>query len=400
MFLKWEGESRWQTFPLGQIVAVVMPIVCVATAACLFKGRRNHARYCWGLGFLLLAILQVVQTVLMGCTCAWVYKDTHADPIRNYDWTLTVSSILNVIICLLACAVATHPKWTFYLVFVAAPICFLFESAFRLVHWKRFHTMSPFNQAFSAGVSSIGFFLWRRRCRALKTAEELRKKDAQRYNEKWEELDAQPGFKDGLTKLADAWENAMETAERLKEIEQRGASTVGELFEHADSLNDPLQAKFHSLLSELKAKSGNLQEGTEHHPCDVKQEARALQKVHRSYGENWRRLTDLCRTSLVFPSLSAMAECLGAIAADSEIKVVRVNNNKMRFRRDYDATLTGGYRDVQLTIKLESPEAKARGKGAVCRHLAEVQLHLDEFYSLKQAGGHRVYVERRNMTGG
>ena len=136
-----------------------------------------------------------------------------------------------------------------------------------------------------------------------------------------------------------------------------------------------------------------------------------MQKVHRSYGEkklpgklakivNWRRLTDLCRTSLVFTSLSAMAECLDAIAADSEIKVVRVNNNKMRFRRDYDATLTGGYRDVQLTIKLESPEAKNRGKGAVCRHLAEVQLHLVEFYRLKQEGGHRVYVERRNMTGG
>ena len=232
--------------------------------------------------------------------------------------------------------------------------------------------MSPFNQAFSAGVSSIGFFLWRRRCRALTTADKQGEEDAQRYDDEWEELDAQPGFADGLKKLGDAWKNAMENAEPLEEIKQRGASNVGELFEHADSLNDPLQAKFHSLLSELKAKSGNLHEGTEHHPCDVKQEARALQKVHRSYCGDWRRLTDLCRTSLVFPSLSAMAECLDAIAADSEIKVVRVNNNKMRFRRDYDARLTGGYRDVQLTIKLESPEAKNRGKGAVCRHLAEV----------------------------
>ena len=65
----------------------------------------------------------------------------------------------------------------------------------------------------------------------------------------------------------------------------------------------------------------------------------------------------------------------------------------------------GGYRDVQLTVMLESPPVMKGSSrhcaGRVRRHLAEVQLHLKEFHELKtQGGGHKTYVLLRNMVGG
>ena len=67
----------------------------------------------------------------------------------------------------------------------------------------------------------------------------------------------------------------------------------------------------------------------------------------------------------------------------------------MRLRDDYDAAArTGGYRDVQLTVMLQSEETRRRG---VHQHLAEVQLHLKDISDLKSEIGHRNYVLRRNL---
>jgi len=63
---------------------------------------------------------------------------------------------------------------------------------------------------------------------------------------------------------------------------------------------------------------------------------------------------------------------------------------KMRLRDD----LAASYRDVQLAVTVNTAEAKRRG---VSQHVAELQLHLSTIFALKSEGGHKSYVEARNM---
>ena len=149
----------------------------------------------------------------------------------------------------------------------------------------------------------------------------------------------------------------------------------------------------------LQAKSYQLaaQHGGKFHPCQVKTEARALQKVFRTYYGNWRKLCDLCRASIVFDDIESMTGCLRALAGDPEVEILRGSHSKMRLREDFDAaTLTGGYRDIQLTVRLNSAESRNR---QVHEHVAELQLHLAPLYNLKTGGGHQNYVMCRNLSG-
>ena len=99
----------------------------------------------------------------------------------------------------------------------------------------------------------------------------------------------------------------------------------------------------------------------------------------------------------MFETPQQLAACLDALAADAEVTLVRVPDVKQRLRTSYDArALSGGYRDVQLMVALDTPEARARG---VHEHLAEVQLHLRAFAALKSEGGHKAYVICRNLKG-
>ena len=86
-----------------------------------------------------------------------------------------------------------------------------------------------------------------------------------------------------------------------------------------------------------------------------------------------------------------------AIGADAEVEVLYTGNAKMRLRENFDAAaLSDGYRDIQLCVRLITPEARARG---VHEHLAEVQLHFAPIIALKGDGGHKNYVLRRNLSG-
>ena len=130
--------------------------------------------------------------------------------------------------------------------------------------------------------------------------------------------------------------------------------------------------------------------------CEVKAEGRALQKMHRAYRGDWRKLCDLIRTSLIFTGLPALTACMEDIASDPELRVLHTQNDKMRLSDTYDAKESGGYRDVQLSVMMDSEETRALG---IDEHRAEVQLHIREIVALKTEGGHANYVLSRNLTG-
>ena len=67
-----------------------------------------------------------------------------------------------------------------------------------------------------------------------------------------------------------------------------------------------------------------------------------------------------------------------------------------RLRRDYDAAATGGYRDIQLSCRLVSAEAKARG---VEHHIAEAAERERELRAKRRQGLSHV-VPREGRSGG
>ena len=93
--------------------------------------------------------------------------------------------------------------------------------------------------------------------------------------------------------------------------------------------------------------------------------------------QNTSRLVDICRQTIIFEHPSNLAECLRVISLDGETRVVRVKN---RLDPAYNATLSAGYRDLALNLKLESNAAVAFG---LEKHICELQLILLPIYQLK-----------------
>jgi len=235
----------------------------------------------------------------------------------------------------------------------------------------------------------LGTSAYLKRRTALAEAGELVAADAAAYEALWlAKLDT-PGAAGALATLHAAW--AFYMAEAVKEPKQQPASlgSVEALFNACDRLNPVLLATLRALCDA---------QGGVFHAATVKGEDRALQKVYRSYNENFRRLTDLNRCGLCFASFEEIAACLRAIVAHPDIVVLSMNKSKMRFDAEYDAVAnSGGYRDVQIAVRIDTEWTRAQGLDKI---LCEVQLHDAEYYHRKTTGGgHKAYVQKRNMLG-
>jgi len=122
----------------------------------------------------------------------------------------------------------------------------------------------------------------------------------------------------------------------------------------------------------------------------LKHTNRATEKVARMYGGKPWYLFDVCRQSIYFDSLGALAACLKTIARDPQAVVSAVKN---RLTPDYDDTKTAGYRDVNLNLRLVTDETI---RFNLSSHICEVQLILTSFAELKTDAGHKRYVAYRN----
>ena len=123
----------------------------------------------------------------------------------------------------------------------------------------------------------------------------------------------------------------------------------------------------------------------------LKSHERAIEKLQRSYNKDVSRLVDVVRQSIVFSNPDDLFACLKLIARDSSTRSLRVKN---RFARDFDATTTGGYRDVAVNLVIETKETVEVG---VSGHVCELQLLLLQFHQLKSEAGHKRYVGYRNL---
>lgn len=377
--------------PATFFAIVIQALGTLASAALLRAGRRESARWAFAATFAVVSVSNLAEAVLSGCKCLGTYATSHTIGCintRNYPWQWALMNGATALKNVFVAGIATHPRRTFDIVAGVIPFFEILNVVpMALTDPKLFDGIIVGGAMTSALLFGIGTYIFIGRSRALLIARRLADDDAARYVRLWEQLLHPEVFREKLLLLEDAWREVQNGALDVPK-RQLDAPSLHALLVQADELNDLLQAKMYDLCTA---------HGGEHKVCGIKAEARALQKVFRSYGGDWRRLGDLCRTSLVFHDLASMEACLRAIGTDPELQVARVGDAKMRLRESYDAAaLSGGYRDIQLCVRLDTAEARARG---VATHLCEVQLHFAPIIALKSSGGHKTYVLCRNLSG-
>eukprot|EP00618_Florenciella_parvula_P000495 CAMPEP_0119471774 /NCGR_PEP_ID=MMETSP1344-20130328/4103_1 /TAXON_ID=236787 /ORGANISM="Florenciella parvula, Strain CCMP2471" /LENGTH=1031 /DNA_ID=CAMNT_0007504605 /DNA_START=167 /DNA_END=3263 /DNA_ORIENTATION=+ len=224
---------------------------------------------------------------------------------------------------------------------------------------------------------------------ALAQASVLVVEDAEAYEALWRAKLGAPGAGASLAALGAAWAEYMAAAVKEPKRQPESFGSVEVLFNACDRLNPVMLATLRALCA---AQDGDF------HAAAIKGEDRALQKVHRSYNGDFRRLTELVRCSLCFTSFDQIAACLRAIVAHPDIVVLSMKKSKMRFDAEYDAVAkSGGYRDVQIAVRIDSEWTRAQGLDKIW---CEVQLHDAEYYHRKTTGGgHGAYVLFRNKLG-
>lgn len=123
--------------------------------------------------------------------------------------------------------------------------------------------------------------------------------------------------------------------------------------------------------------------------AQLKRVDKAINKLTRVYAEDVSKLVDVCRQVIVFEKVQDMVACLDAIDEDPQCRVLRVKN---RMQVWSDATESGGFRNVVLSLNITSREPVRYG---LENHVCEVQLVLKPFAEAATAERHERYVKFR-----
>ena len=145
-------------------------------------------------------------------------------------------------------------------------------------------------------------------------------------------------------------------------------NSFDQLYKHAQKGQGELEN-----ITELIA----LATGTHTFSSGVKSSDRALNKINNKLGGESERITDLTRTSIVssdVPSLVRTFELL-----EQQTDILRVKN---RFKTPGPS----GYRDLSLLVRLPKSQI-----------VAEVQLHLQAFSTIKNGAEHLNYEQIQNI---
>jgi len=109
----------------------------------------------------------------------------------------------------------------------------------------------------------------------------------------------------------------------------------------------------------------------------LKGEARACFKTVDKYGGDARRLADIARMTIKCPTLRAALAALRFLAKHGGFVIVLIKN---RLTLAFDASATGGYRDLLLNLEIVGS-----------KHIVEVQITLTPLLAIKAGGGHAAY---------
>ena len=386
-------HEKMSTVPLFVFGATLSAFGLGSAAVALKLKRRMLARWVWGGGLALGGVCYLAESLLAACKCVAPYDRIHAPPgdpkFYDYPWQWSLNMVFLGCSWLCAALAAAWPWLTFQLMCFGCPLLILFDHVpLAATGFVRYGPTIFVNAITSSTMLCTAVYLWTGRRRNMLHARRMARADAARYVAVWDALTMQEGTRAALGRCLEVWREVQGGATELRKLQWENCRSLFHLLRQADWLNDPFQLHLHTIC---------MRHGGRFTASPVKDEQRALQKVFRSYFGEWRKLCDLVRCSLTFGDLDDLAACLHAIGQDTELEVVRVGDDKMRLRDGFDAaSLSGGYRDIQLCVRLRTDRTRGRG---VEFHLAECQLHYEPMAALKSDGGHANYVLRRNLGG-
>jgi len=283
-------------------------------------------------------------------------KDNRTPPKDEERPNIGIAAVSAIIGPSLSFVAVYRPQYTSYAGFGVVTTFMLGYTAIEILEGNVL--LSVLSGLLSLFLISVSVFLLFKRRLALNRAAAATGWDAARYKVAFTELLETPGFAKALHECRARWGEAMRTASQSGK--SQSSVDIEALFLEADLLNPILQGK---------AASWAVQSNGTHHAAPVKGEERAIEKVYRSYDGDWRRLCDLVRTTIVLSSPQELARCLDAIAADPDVELLVTKPNKMHLDPNYNAASNGGYRDVQLSLRL--PRATAYGI-SLGMHIVEV----------------------------
>ena len=110
---------------------------------------------------------------------------------------------------------------------------------------------------------------------------------------------------------------------------------------------------------------------------NLKNKERATVKAQEKYGGDYSCLTDLARMTFECATIAVALTVLTFIHEHADWKIFRIKN---RLDKAYDASPTGGYRDMLINAMHRDH-----------RHCVEIQVTLVSLLKIKKSGGHAVY---------
>jgi hypothetical protein len=188
---------------------------------------------------------------------------------------------------------------------------------------------------------------------------------------------------------------------KKESITEREIRRYSELYRGALSVLDPLWGL--SQRTVVAASRASSSSSIPELSWGLKKLRRVKYKVSSKYENEIRKVTDMARTSIVFPTLKGLRLGLDFLlqhregvspaaavgAADRPVEGVRAVLMKNRFRDP-----ASGYCDVLVNVSVPL------GGGKDGSHVCEVQLHMKTIYDAKKDGGHKAYKWFRLMTFG
>ncbi|CAE7519820.1 XBAT32 [Symbiodinium sp. CCMP2592] len=107
-------------------------------------------------------------------------------------------------------------------------------------------------------------------------------------------------------------------------------------------------------------------------------ESKAAFKYADETGVSYYRLTDIVRATILYDSLASMYKGLDVIHGDKDIQIIEFNDRYLNH-------LAGGYRDLQLSVRMHGM-------------VAELQLNTRGMAHVKEHSGHRSFEVKRELV--
>lgn len=290
----------------------------------------------------------------------------------------------------------SHGKWHLVGALVAVVLTTGVQGLFGVL------TVSTTAAKVYCGIAVVGIFalIWTvwTRWKAVTAAYALVATDRARYDNIWDtHLARQSNVSLAKEELDKAWIDAMVP----KTSQEQPTNRLAKLYYHASSVNSWYQKKVEHWHSKIKREKKNNINSFTH--TSIKSVERTIEKARRVYFGIVANVCDIVRASIVVSTLDDARLLFQLIAEDPDVEIVRGKN---RFLSGSSAKKSGGYRDLQLSLRLVGFNGMlddATASLSCKQHIAEMQIHLDEIYKIKMEDGEgdaELYINEPELQTG